>query len=329
MAKTDRVHEVVVLVLEGVLPLDVAIPLQVFAERPGLPYRLTVCGETPGVVKAGSGIGIAVSAGIDALATADTVVVPGYGPPTRPISPTVRAALVDARQRGARIASICYGAFALAEAGLLNGLRATTHWDAAGELARKYPDVDVDPDVLFVDQGTVLSSAGVAAGIDLCLYIVRKDLGARAANDIARRLVTAPRRPGGQAQYTPAVPARVYTQAALDDTRAWAHRHLGEQLTVPQLAAHAKVSTRTFERKFIQETGMPPHRWLLRARLDATRTLLEDTGLSVDQIAQRVGFGSGANLRSHFRKLLGTTPSAYRRSFDSTLRSPSVPDLAP
>ncbi|WP_245631490.1 GlxA family transcriptional regulator [Curtobacterium ammoniigenes] len=325
MMRNREAHSVVVLVLEGALPLDVGIPLQVFAERADMPYRLTVCGESVGVVRVGSGIGIAVTAGLDALRTADTVIIPGYAPPTRPLSDAVRAALAQAHRRGSRMVSICYGAFALADAGLLDGLRATTHWDAAGELARRYPNIQVDPNVLFVDQGSVLSSAGVAAGLDLCLYIVRKDLGAKAANEVARRLVTAPRRPGSQAQYAPpaqAIPS-ASTEPILDDTRAWAHRHLDEQVTVAQMAARASLSKRTFERRFVQETGTTPHRWLLQARLSAARTLLEDTQLPIDQIAERAGLGSAANLRLHFRRVLGTTPSDYRMTFAAALRPPS------
>lgn len=215
--------------------------------------------------------------------------------------------------------SICYGAFALADAGLLDGRRATTHWDAAAELGRRYPDVDVEPNVLFVDQGAVLTSAGVAAGLDLCLYIVRKDLGAKAATEIARRLVTAPRRAGGQAQFmpTPGI-TTANVGATLDDVRAWATRHLDERLTVQQLAARAKMSSRTFERRFVQETGTTPHRWILHARLDAARLLLEDSDLAIDQIAARVGFGTGSNLRLHFRKALQVSPAQYRKTFAST-----------
>lgn len=314
----NRPHKVAVLVMEGALPMDVGIPLQVFAGRPDFPYRLTVCGESPGVVATGSGIGISVPAGIDALGDADTVIVPGYAPATRPVPRTVRMALVAAHDRGARIVSICYGAFALADAGLLHGRRATTHWDAAAELRRRYPEIDVEPNVLYVDEGSVLTSAGVAAGLDLCLYIVRKDIGAKAATEIARRLVTAPRRAGGQAQYMPTTGITASIGESLDDVRAWATRHLDERLTVHQLASRANMSSRTFERRFVQETGTTPHRWILHARLDAARLLLEDSDLAIDQIATRVGFGTGANLRLHFRKALQVSPAEYRKTFAST-----------
>ncbi|WP_158862274.1 GlxA family transcriptional regulator [Leifsonia sp. AG29] len=323
-------HRVCVLVLEGVLPLDLGIPLQVFAERPEYPYRLSVCGPRPGVIPAESGIGIAVAAGLEALDDADTVIVPGYKPPTAPLAPVVAAALSRAHDRGARIVGICYGAFALAGAGLLDGRRATTHWDAAGVLARVHPRVEVDEGVLYVDQGQVLTSAGVAAGLDLCLYMVRKDLGAKAANDIARRLVTAPRRPGGQSQYVPTASPVEIADASLDPVKAWAREHLAERLTLPQLAARANLSTRTFERRFIKETGTTPHRWLQRVRLDEARALLEDSELSVDQIADRVGLGSGSNLRLQFRSSFGTTPTAYRRTFTTALRAaePGMTSLA-
>lgn len=310
-------HKVAVLVMEGALPMDVGIPLQVFAGRPGFPYELAVCGESPGVVGTGSGIGFSVPDGVDALDDADTVIVPGYAPATRPVPRAVRTALLAAHDKGARIVSICYGAFALADAGLLDGRRATTHWDAAAELGRRYPDVDVEPNVLFVDQGSVLTSAGVAAGLDLCLYIVRKDLGAKAATEVARRLVTAPRRAGGQAQFMPTAGVTANIGATLDDVRAWATRHLDQRLTVQQLAAKANMSSRTFERRFVQETGTTPHRWILHARLGTARLLLEDSDLTIDQIATRAGFGTGSNLRLHFRKALHVSPAQYRKTFAS------------
>jgi transcriptional regulator GlxA family with amidase domain len=312
-------HRVAVLVMPGALPLDVGIPLQVFAERPGTSYALSICAEPPGAVPAASGLAYQVEEGLEALASADTVIVPGYAPPDRPVPPPVREALVAAHERGARLVSICYGAFALADAGLLHGRRATTHWDAAARLARTYPDVEVDPNVLFVDEGSILTSAGVAAGLDLCLYIVRKDLGPKTANEIARRLVTSPRRAGGQAQYQPAGSMPVAGGEALEDVRTWALGHLEEDLTTQHLADRAAMSRRTFERRFVEETGRPPHRWILEARVDMARRLLEDSDLPVDQIAARTGLGTGANLRLHFRRALGTSPGEYRRTFTSTL----------
>ncbi|WP_181273370.1 GlxA family transcriptional regulator [Brevibacterium oceani] len=317
VSESSPAHRVVVVIIEGALVMDVGIPLQVFADRPGFPYQLRVCAETAGIVNTSSGIGMSVPFGLEALEDADTVIVPGFAPASRPTPLPVCEALVAAHARGARIVSICYGAFALAEAGLLEGLRATTHWEAVGEFAHRYPNVQVEPDVLFVDEGSVLTSAGVAAGLDLCLYIVRKDLGAKAATEIARRLVTAPRRSGGQSQFIPTAGVDIGAGTSLDDLRAWAAQHLGERLTVRQLAERANLSTRTFERRFAAETGTTPHRWLLRARLDAARLLLEDTDLPIDRIAGQVGLGTGANLRLHFRRSFEVSPVEYRRTFTS------------
>ncbi|MBK0331451.1 helix-turn-helix domain-containing protein [Brachybacterium sp. MASK1Z-5] len=312
-------HEVAVLVMPGALPLDVGIPLQVFIDRPGVPYALSICAEHPGAVAAASGLSYQVERGLEALGSADTIVVPGYSPPDRQVSAPVREALVAAHERGARLVSICYGAFALADAGLLSGRRATTHWDAAAQLARTHPDVDVDPNVLFVDEGSVLTSAGVAAGLDLCLYIVRKDLGPRTANEIARRLVASPRRAGGQAQYQPTGWMPVAGGEELEEVRTWALAHLDDDLTTQQMADRARMSRRTFERRFVEETGRPPHRWILGARVDLARRLLEDSDLPIDQIASRAGLGTGANLRLHFRRALGTSPAEYRKTFSATL----------
>lgn len=307
-------HRVAVLVLEGAMPLDVGIPAQVFRARPHLPYVSVVCGVRPGVVAGEGGVTYALDAGLEALETAGTVVVPGYADPARAPDPRVSAALREAYERGSRVVSICSGAFSLAAAGLLDGRRATTHWADADALARRYPAVRVDPDVLFVDEGRVLTSAGVAAGIDLCLHLVRRDLGVAVANDLARAIVAAPYRSGGQAQYVGRT-APEPTQERLAGTRAWALERLAEPLTVADLAAHASCSVRTFTRRFLAETGHPPVRWLLRARVDAARELLERTDRGVDRIATDTGLGTAANLRLHFRRVLHTSPSEYRRTF--------------
>ncbi|GJF34228.1 AraC family transcriptional regulator [Kitasatospora sp. NE20-6] len=307
-------HQVAVLVLDGFLPLDLGIPAQVFARRAGLPYRLTLCAPVPGQVPSASGFSVTVESGLDALGRADTVVVPGFADPLRPFEPAVVGALRAAHARGARMVSICTGAFALAAAGVLDGLSATTHWQYARELAAR-PGVTVVPEVLYVDEGSVLTSAGVAAGIDLCLHLVRRDLGARTANRLARGLVAAPHREGGQAQFVrqplPAGPG----DSSLAGTRAWALEHLCEPLTVAGLAAHAHMSTRTFARRFTAETGVTPLAWLLTARLDHARELLEHSDLGIDRVAERSGLGSPSNLRLHFRRALGTSPGAYRRAF--------------
>lgn len=308
------VHQVAVLVLDGAVPMDVAIPAQVFRPRPGLSYKLVMCGLIPGTVASSSGFGFAVPSGLEALDTADTVIVPGFEDPVRTMPLPVIEALQRAAMRGARMVSICTGAFALAAAGLLDGRRATTHWQEAGDLARLYPLVTVDPDVLFVDDGSILTSAGVAAGIDLCLHLVRRDHGVHASNAVARAIVAAPYRSGGQAQYVPrTLPADEgeYFSA----TRAWVLARLGEPIMVSDLARHAMVSPRTFTRRFRQDTGYTPLQWLLRARIDHARDLLEATDKGIDQIASQVGLGTGTNLRAHFQRILGTTPTAYRQAF--------------
>ncbi|GAA2751789.1 GlxA family transcriptional regulator [Amnibacterium kyonggiense] len=315
--KQPREHRIVVLVLESALALDVGIPMQMFRRRHGAPYEVTMAGIRRGVVPAAGGFGYAVERGVEALEYSDTVIVPGYADLASPIDPAAIRALRDAAARGARIVSVCTGAFALAAAGLLDGHRATTHWQQAAELAARYPRVTVDPDVLFVDEGRVLTSAGVAAGIDLCLHLIRRDHGVRVAADVARQIVAAPYRSGGQAQYLPhALPER--TGSTFARTREWALGRLGEPLTVAELAAHAGVSSRTFARRFVEDTGHPPLQWLLRARLDRARELLEATDLGLDQIAAQAGLGSAHNLRSHFHRIVGTTPSAYRSAFAST-----------
>lgn len=310
----QRAHRVVVLVLDGALPLDVGIPAEVFHPETGFGYEVAACGVTAGTVPSHGGFGYAVSRGLDALADADTIIVPGYAPAGRPIPMGVGEALRSAASRGARIASICYGAFALADAGLLDGLRATTHWDAADKFAERYPQITVEPNVLFVDEGSILTSAGAAAGLDLCLYIVRRDLGMSAANEIARGLVTAPYRTGGQAQYLPKASSPTHGET-LAVTREWALTRLDQPLTIAALAAHAQMSPRTFLRRFAEETGSTPLQWILRARVDTARELLESTRLSVDRIAEEVGLGTGASLRLHFRRLLDVSPSEYRATF--------------
>ena len=307
-------HRVAVLALPAVLPIDLGIPTQIFNPRPGTPYEMTVCGATRGNVVTSTGFTVGVSAGLPALARADTIIVPGYWDYRRPPAPEVLAALKLAYRRGARIASICTGAFTLAAAGLLNGRTVTTHWASADDLEDLHPQVSVDRNVLYIDDGQILTSAGVTAGIDLCLYLVRKDLGAAAANEIARELVAAPHRDGGQAQYI-ARSLPEPTAHTLSATRDWALQRLDEPLTLDILARHARISTRTLVRMWRQETGATPHQWVLTARIDHARELLEATPLSVEQIADQTGLGSSTNLRARFRDHLGTTPTAYRRMF--------------
>ncbi|MFI1521075.1 GlxA family transcriptional regulator [Kitasatospora cineracea] len=310
-----RLRRVAVLVLDGAKPLDVGIPAQVFSTRGSMPYEVRVCGAAPGLVAGGDGLSYHVAHGLEALEWAESVFVPGYRHPDRDDPPpAVVDALRAAHARGARLAAISTGAFALAATGLLDGRRATTHWHYTRALAAKYPEVRVDENVLFVDEGSVLTSAGAASGIDLCLHVLRGDLGVAASNHTARRLVAAPYRSGGQAQYVPrSVPEPVGERFAA--TREWALHRLDGPLTVRTLARHAAVSPRTFSRRFVEDTGYTPMQWVLRARVDLARELLERSEHSVERIAAETGLGTGANLRAHFQQILGTTPSEYRRTF--------------
>jgi transcriptional regulator GlxA family with amidase domain len=307
-------HRIAVLALDAVVPLDLAIPAQVFGNYPEAPYTLTVCAPAAGPVPTSAGFAVVADAGVEALAEADTVLVPGFSPHLRVPPEPVLEALRAAHARGARMVSICTGAFALAEAGILDGRRATTHWRDAADLAARHRAVRVEPGVLYIDEGEVLTSAGVAAGLDLCLHILRRDHGAALANRIARRIVVPPHRDGGQAQYVEQ-PVPEQPGGSLAATRAWALERLAEPLSVRTLAAHAHVSERTFARRFAAETGVPVLRWLLAQRVDAARAALESTDASIDEIADRCGFGTAANLRKHFHRHLHTTPTAYRRTF--------------
>jgi AraC family transcriptional regulator, transcriptional activator FtrA len=309
-------HRVVAVVLDGVLALDLAAPAQFFGHLGAPHYEFTLAAAKPGPVRTSSGFNVMVERGARTIARADTVVVPGYAPTERRPPGEVLSALRRAARRGARVMSICTGAFALAHAGLLDGRRVTTHWDDAGLLAAQFPDVEVDPDVLFVDDGEVLTSAGVAAGLDLCLHVVRRDHGAEVATAFARRTVIAPHRDGGQAQFIELpVPASKERSGDLSATRAWALEHLDEPLDVATLARHALVSPRTFARRFLAETGTTPHRWLLHQRVLEARRVLESSDISIEEVASACGFGSAASLRAHFKDQTGTSPTAYRRTF--------------
>jgi transcriptional regulator GlxA family with amidase domain len=314
---TQPLHRVAVLVLEGAKPLDVGIPAQVFSNRPSMPYVVRVCGASAGLVAGGDGLSYHVADGLEALSEADTVFIPGYRTPTTTEPPAaVVGALVQAHERGARLAAISTGAFALAATGLLDGKRATTHWHYTRALAERHPLVRVDTNVLFVDEGDVLTSAGAASGIDLCLHLVRRDHGVGLSNQVARRLVAAPYRSGGQAQYVPrSVPEPLGDLFA--STREWVLAHLAEPLSLDILAANARVSVRTFSRRFVADTGYTPMQWVLRARVDLARELLERSDLGVDQIAVRAGLGTDANLRLHFHRILGISPTDYRHTFSA------------
>ena len=255
-----------------------------------------------------------VTDGLDALDRADTVVVPGWLPAEEPPSPAVVRTLRRAHSCGVRVVSICSGAFALAHAGLLDGRQATTHWALADELAARFPNVQVDPDVLYVDHGDVATSAGAGAGIDLCMHLVRSDQGAGYAAHIARTMVMPPHREGGQMQYSaPPHPAQI--DGTLAPLLEWITERLSEPVTVESLAAHAGVSARTLTRRFGDQLGTSPGQGLLAQRITTARDLLESSGLPLDAIARRVGLSSATNLRRRFLNTLGTTPGAYRRAF--------------
>jgi AraC family transcriptional activator FtrA len=311
-------HRVVAVVIPDVILLDLAIPSEVFGrsvERHR--YSFEVCAEWPGAVSSTSGVDVRVPRGLSALDAADTVIVPGFYP--RDPSAVVVQALRRAADRGARIASVCVGAFALAAAGLLDGRAATTHWEFADELAERFPEVRVRPEVLYLDEGQVLTSAGIAAGIDLCLHLVRTDYGAAAASGVSRRLVAAVHRPGGQAQFMQRPIPKV--GPGLADTCAWALQRMHRPLTVADLASRAGYSARTFARRFVEETGTTPLRWLTAQRVLEARRLLEASDVPVEDVAQRSGLGTAANLRIHLARETGTTPTAYRSAFRGDRRA--------
>ncbi|MBP2330859.1 transcriptional regulator GlxA family with amidase domain [Kibdelosporangium banguiense] len=278
-------------------------------------YSLKLCGSGPTRIE--SGFTLTPADGLDCLATAEMVLIPAVPHAwlrTRAIPPDLIAAVRAAASAGARMVSLCSGAFVLAAAGILDGMRATTHWQQASTLARWHPLVEVDPTVLYVDNGDVLTSAGRSAGLDLCLHIVRRDFGAHVANQVARRMVVPAHRPGGQSQYVDnSVPAE--DSDSMGAVLQWACAHLAEPLTVEILAHQAKMSTRTFVRRFREATGTTPRQWLLSQRLNHAKGLLESTNLPIGLVSEHSGLGSAANFRQHFGAAIGTTPTDYRRAF--------------
>lgn len=313
-------HRVVALCLDGLVAFDLAAPAQAFTVATGsdgeAPYEFSTCSVEAGELSTTTGFAVRAQAGLEALERADTVVVPAYFDVFSPPPAVVTMALRQAAARGARVLSICTGAFALAHAGLLDGRRSTTHWAFAAELAGRFPAIEVDPAVLYVDEGAVMTSAGLSAGIDLCLHVIREDCGAAVGERVARHMVAAPHREGGQAQFIER--PRLAQEAAdggLEETRRWAAARLEEPPDVAAMARHASVSPRTFARRFREETGTTPLQWLLSQRVHEARRLLEETELPIDAVAWRAGFGTAASLRDHFRRFTATTPTAYRRSF--------------
>ena len=313
-------HTVAVVALPDTIAFDLSTPIEVFG-RVELPsgargYRVMVCATAP-VVSAGP-FRIASDHGLEGLEAADTIVVPGRDDVASPPPAGLVRALQSAYGRGARIASICSGAFTLAAAGLLDGRRATTHWVAADAFRAAYPGVHLDPDVLYVDEGQVLTSAGASAGLDLCLHMVARDYGASVAADAARMAVAPLHRSGGQAQFIlrnrPAANA-VAERTTLDDVLTWIELHAHRDLTLTDLAARAAVSVRTLNRRFQAETGQTPMRWLTGVRVRHAQQLLESTNHGVERIGREVGFASAANFREQFRRLTGVPPQNYRNSF--------------
>lgn len=312
---TTAEHRVVGLVVGRVSPFEVAVACEVFGlRRPEIStvwYDFVLAAEQAQVDASGIFM-MSVAHGLEAVAEADTVVVPS-APIEGPVSPAVLDALRGAHARGARIVSYCSGAFALAEAGLLDGRRATTHWVHAERFRERFPRVDLDPDALYVDAGRILTSAGTSAAIDVSLHLVRRDHGAEIANAVARRMVVPPHRDGDQAQYVASpVPACDDRFAALLD---WLRDDPSRDATVEEMAAKVHMSPRSFARRFRDTTGTTPHRWLILQRLDRARELLEGSELPVETVADRVGFGSASTLRIHFKRELGTSPVSYRRRF--------------
>ncbi|MBT2387193.1 GlxA family transcriptional regulator [Streptomyces sp. ISL-11] len=328
--RTDRYpdappHRVVVLALPGVIPFELSIPYRIFGKAltsAGEPlYEVTTCALAPGPVRTDADFTITVERGPEALAEADTVIVPASyelgGPYTEGRLEEDQAAALKRIRPGTRIVSICTGSFVLAAAGFLDGRPATTHWSSTEHFQRLYPSVRVDADVLFIDDGDLLTSAGVASGIDLCLHIVRRDHGAAVANEVARRSVVPPHRDGGQAQYIQR-PVPEPQLATTTTARAWALGRLNEPIQLRDMAEQEAMSVRTFTRRFREEVGISPGQWLTQQRVERARHLLEDTDLSVDHVARDAGFGTAASMRQHLQAALGVSPSAYRRTFRAT-----------
>ena len=337
-------RNVAVVLVNGFMPFEFGTVCEVFGvdrSDDGLPrYDFAVVAGEPAPLRALE-FTIYPAHGLERLAEADLIALPAVsderlslpaGSPAcspdsaRQFPEDLLEALRSAVDRGARVLGVCSGAFILGDAGLLNDRRCTTHWRNAAELARRYPRAKVDPDVLYVDDDPVITSAGTAAGIDACLYLVRKEQGSRVANGIARRMVVPPHRDGGQAQYVvqPVAPA---CDGSLQDLLEWLRAHLDQPLTVRQLAARANMSERTFARRFVADTGTTPQRWLIGQRILLAQQLLEESDETVDAIADHTGFGNATALRHHFRLWRGTTPNAYRRLFRGD-PSPAAPNLA-
>jgi len=312
-------HDVAIVLYDGFTAFELGVACEVFGDDrwvpPGEPwYRLFLCAAEPGTVTSDSGFRIEVRHGLDVLSKAGTVIVP---PTYRPdeVAEGVHVALRRAHARGGRLVSLCVGAFVLADAGLLEGRRVATHWADCAELARRHPQLRVDSGVLYVDDGDILTGAGSAASIDLCLHVVRQDFGSEVATRLARQLVVPPQRDGDQAQYIETPLPAAGDDDLFAETMAWVQAHLDEPMTVEDLAARSAMSPRTFARRFTAKTGSSPYQWLLRRRVQLAQRLLETSALTIDGVAAKSGFGTADNLRKHFSRVVHTSPKAYRDAF--------------
>jgi AraC family transcriptional activator FtrA len=317
----DGRHLVALVAYDGLAMFEFGIACDIFGTdwsgEFGVPwYRFAACSAGARAITVEGGYRLQLRCGLGALRDAGTILVPPSVTMDK-VPTAVLAALRQAHDRGARIVSLCTGAFILAAAGLLAGRSATTHWSECAELARRHPDVHVDPRVLYMDNGDIMTSAGSAAGIDLCLHLVRQDYGAEVAAWLARQLVVPPYRDGGQAQYIDMPLPQIDGADLFTDTLAWVQQHLDQPLSIDELAGRSAMSKRTFARRFAASTGTSPYQWLLRQRLQLAQRLLETSDLPVDSIAQKTGFSTAANLRKHFSRLLRTSPQAYRSTFRS------------
>jgi transcriptional regulator GlxA family with amidase domain len=308
---------VAIAAFDQIRPFHLSVPCAVFGEAAGAEplFDVRVCAAEPGELRSQVGFTIGTAYGLRELERAQIVVVPSWRDAHEPAPPPLLAALRRAHRRGALIVGLCLGAYVLAEAGLLDGRRATTHWRWTELFAQRFPLVQIDPDVLYVDEGDVLTSAGTAAGIDCCLHVVRRQFGAEVANRIARTLVVPPHRQGSQAQYIEQPVMATTSDGPLTKTLAWAARHLDASHSLDSLAAKALMSRRSFTRHFRQHTGTTVGQWLLGQRLALAQRLLETTAQPIERIAERAGFGSALSMRQHFGVAFNTTPSLYRREF--------------
>jgi AraC family transcriptional activator FtrA len=317
--ETGRRHRVAAYAFEGMSPFELGSVIEVFGlPRPELDipwYDMVVCGSARAPLRVVGGMSILPDQGMDVFAAADTVVITGVPDVMGEIDAELIAALRAAHERGARVVSVCSGAFALAAAGLLDGREAATHWRYARVMQQRFPLVRVNPDVLYIDDGSVLTSAGSAAGLDLCLHIVRTDHGPSVANSVARRLVLPPHRDGGQAQFVASAVPDLTEDDPIAESMTWALAHLTEPITLDDLAKRAHQSTRTYLRHFTRRTGTTPVRWLIAQRVAAALPLLEASSAPVEEVASAVGFDSAVTFRHHFGRAMRTSPSAYRRAF--------------